>query len=280
MKWIILFLSIALTKLCFAEDLKLIERFPIQGKIGNQEIFMTLTKEDNLIYGSYYYKNYKTPINLTGKLTYNSLNLIENEGKVEAQIHAKIDEKSNIIGKWSGNREYNFTGKILTYLSKSMLEKAALKVNGDAEYYLLVFLKNKKIQEIPLEIEPDTKSIYLEDFNFDGYPDLQVPEITSGANSSYTIYIYNPEKEEYELAPKEIRNLTNPKVNHDSKEIKSIIRENCCSYAAQIMTPSITKKSEFDYLKGKGTETIFDINRNLKTKKLISKEYFERIYMN
>lgn len=279
MKWTTLLLLAILTKSCFAEDLKIIEKLPIQGQIGNQTIFMTLVREDSEVHGTYYYIKYKTPIKLTGKWDYSSLSLIENQDQTKAEIDAKIDENLNIAGKWTGNKKYDFTGKILINPYKNIFENIAIKTSSNNEYYLMVYFKSKKIQEIPLDIEPNINAIYLDDFNFDGYPDLQVPDITSGANSSYMIYIYNPKQEEYELAPKEIRNLTNPKVDHYSREIKSIIRENCCSYKAKIITSSTIKRSEFDYLKEKGVETTLYLNNNLETKKSISKEYFEKIYM-
>ena len=100
-------------------------------------------------------------------------------------------------------------------------------------------------------IEHDVDSLYtLDDFNFDGNPDLAVPVEFDNANVTYAIFLWNPESFYYEEEPILI---VNPVPYADSQIITSLERESASlwmmttfTFTDGILMPYIVKTADYE----------------------------------
>jgi len=81
-----------------------------------------------------------------------------------------------------------------------------------------------KLTATPL-IDPETVSIMLVDFNFDGHKDFAItPRVSTSDNVQYRFFLYNPHSKKFQARP-ELSTIVNPEVNRQQKHIRSYWRK-------------------------------------------------------
>lgn len=117
-----------------------------------------------------------------------------------------------------------FEGKITTNESKTSILKVDIYEKGSTSIF-----QTLEGLELPYESENsfyDTPT--FEDLNFDGIPDLRLPESVGNANVYYAYWIYNKSKNSFEKNTE--MTLSLPKVNAEKQEIMSFERNSAASY--------------------------------------------------
>ena len=89
MKKTILLLAFVLPLSCLADHPEISETIAYSGKLGKQNVFMTLSITNERVIGSYFYKKYRVPIPLSGHALGSKLRLIEVTDKGDAHIDAE-----------------------------------------------------------------------------------------------------------------------------------------------------------------------------------------------
>jgi hypothetical protein len=277
MKKILALLGIlgATAKPCLAEDMTITEITHYRGAIAHNQITMVLENINGGVHGKYIRMNDGTPITVTGAYNGNMLELIEKrESTGTARINAQRKGTGKIEGTWEDEKEYEFHA---TPSSKTYRETIAKIASNETS--LIISPRNGPDQIIPIDTFTDSLSITFEDFTFDGYTDMRILELEAGGNSSYIYFEYVPATQEFIKAKPEIYNLINPLIIHGKKLITGLSKDGCCHYSATIIDSDKVYRADYDYISGKGTETVSNRDPELLTDTSISKEVFEEKYL-
>ena len=280
MKKIIIYLLIAASQNCLSEELTIIEKLAYNGTIANQEIFMSLTTRDNIIFGDYFYEKYKTPIHLQGKIENSEFSLREKTASSYAHINAK-EINGKLTGTWTnGKNTHKLYATPQSRPYKSLIKEVILLNSGESEKTIRIHFNDKKNQEIMATTLTQQTLLIFEDFTFDGHPDMRILELEAGGNSSFIFFDYNPIQRKFTLSPPEIQKISSPKVQHYRKSILSLSKDGCCRYYASKLTPDEVRTAQYDYTTGSGSEKATNKTTKKSTEIKISKDYFEKNYIN
>jgi hypothetical protein len=118
----------------------------------------------------------------------------------------------------------DFEGKVTTDETKESIVKIDIYQKGASTIFQTLDALELPYQEGNSFFDTPT----FEDLNFDGIPDLMMPQSLGNANVYYAYWIYNPTNKKFE-ANKEMT-LSLPKVDADKKEILSFERNSAASY--------------------------------------------------
>lgn len=121
-----------------------------------------------------------------------------------------------------------FEGKVTIDEDKESIVKIDVYKKGEA-----VVFQTLDALELPYEEDnPFFDTPTFEDLNFDGIPDLRMPESLGNANVYYTYWIYNPTSKKFEANTE--MTLSLPKINAAKKQIASFERNSAASYVETI----------------------------------------------
>ena len=193
------------------------------GKIGEATIECKIEIDDSTACATYLYTKYNEPINLKGKVKYDTLTLIEKKEDSVIAILVFPDfnkNKSFIEGLWI-NVDLKFTIPILLtktielkYGDSITLNREIIQSTGLQTKYIRFQIKKTKLDEeailasihiydkkskrllqsLPVECcIAQLDDVEIEDYNFDGKPDFSVFEaFNAGPNTSRVYYLFNP----------------------------------------------------------------------------------------
>lgn len=121
-----------------------------------------------------------------------------------------------------------FEGKVTIDEDKESIVKIDIYKKGEATVF-----QTLDALELPYEEDnPFFDTPTFEDLNFDGIPDLRMPESLGNANVYYAYWIYNPTSKKFE--PNTEMTLSLPKVDAAKKQIASFERNSAASYVETI----------------------------------------------
>ncbi len=270
-------LSLAYLHVCHAETASVTEIIAYEGKVAGSEIFMTLSETDGDIVGGYHYKKYGTTIPLRGSIEKNHITLIEKSALGEAKISAELDNQL-IKGTWKGDRiSHSIHASALSKSYRNFINGIDVSKNHPNTNIAIKFIDGRT-QNLEIETLTDTTSIVFEDYNFDGFPDLRVIESSTGSNTTYIAWTYEPSKKAFEYS-EEMSMLSSPKVLHSERAILSLSRDGCCRYIASKSVDNEKHSAEFEYDRLKGVERVTDFKTNTTTTNPIRQKYFEQKYI-
>jgi hypothetical protein len=265
-------LSLVYFQVCHAETASVTEIIAYEGTIAGSGIFMTLSETDGGIVGGYHYKKYGTAIPLQGSIVNSHITLIEKSTLGEAKISAELDNQL-MIGTWKGNGvSHSIHASALSKSYTNLINGIDISKNHPNTNIKIRFIDGRS-QKLEVETLTDTTSIVFEDYNFDGFPDLRVLESSTGSNTSYIAWTYEPSKKVFEYS-EEISRLSSPKVLHSERAILSLSRDGCCRYIATKSTGTEKRSAEFEYEKLMGFERVTDVKTNTTITNSIGKEDF------
>jgi hypothetical protein len=279
MKKIMLLLVLVIPFRCLAADPEISETIAYDGKIGGQNVFMTLSITNDSVFGSYFYKKYRSPIPLGGSVFGSKLMLTEVADNGGARIEAEL-KKDGIEGIWSLNEESHITKyKALSKSYLTIIDKIDVLRGDDENKILAITFVDGASQKIDLPLIEERTLIIFEDFTFDGYPDMRILELEAGGNSSFIYFDYNSAINKFESSSKEIGRLVDPKIFHDEKVIISVSRDGCCIYHAIKILPKEIRLANYDFESKVGSEITKDKSAQGESKRAISEKYFEENYL-
>lgn len=280
MKKTILSLVATLSFSCLAETLEINEIIAYRGTLANRNVFITLSRTEDRILGSYFYTRYKTPIALHGSFSGSKLFLIEETNNGEAHIDAEI-KGGTISGTWKlKERTHEIHAQPLSKPYETIIEKINISEQGSTSKTLSITFKNGTNQSLDISTLEKSTLIIFEDFTFNGYPDMRILELEAGGNSSFIYFEYDVATEKYVASSSEIRNLINPNIIHNEKIITSVSKDGCCTYHANKIMPNEIHTVIYDYESKTGHATIINKKTGQETRKSINAEYFEGNYLN
>lgn len=204
-----------------ADALPVSETIFYRGVISGNPVSMTLTVSDGAVAGRYIYEKYNSPIMLSGSADKDGIELMEEGGLFDLR-----KDRGGMYGVWSnGKKTYEVKLKAASVSVREVVES----VSGDSEKIVVKFY-NGASQEIPIEIAENLPRINFEDFNFDGFPDMEVLAVAGIANSSFLYYRYSPGEGRFVDSNKEMGSVNNPKVTHSRKSVMGFSKDGCCYY--------------------------------------------------
>lgn len=80
------------------------------------------------------------------------------------------------------------------------------------------------------DADQDRRWVFLEDADFDGYPDLWVIEAVGMVNTSYSLELFDPRTRSF-AAVAEFETLSNPQVDRRARRIATSARSGCCAHS-------------------------------------------------
>ncbi|MCJ8170929.1 XAC2610-related protein [Atopomonas sediminilitoris] len=256
------------------------ETIAYSGKIGKQNIFMTLSATSGKVFGSYFYTKYNSPITLRGSLSDSKLLLTEETINGDAHVSAQIKEGS-IDGIWELNgKSYKIYSKALSRSYKDIIKKIDVSDEGNGNKILSITFIDDARQDIEISILEKSMSIIFEDFTFDGYPDMRILEIEAGGNSSFIYFDYDAQNRKFKASSNEISRLVSPRIFHSEKIIISVSRDGCCIYRVIKISPTKIISASYDFESETGSEVIKNKGAGSDLERPISEKYFEDNYMN
>jgi hypothetical protein len=280
MKKSITLLALMLPLSCLAVNPEINEKISYSGKIGEQNIFMTLSTSNSKVLGSYFYVKYKTPITLSGSFSDSKLLLIEKTVHGDAHINAEIKEDT-IDGIWELNgKHHKIHSKSLSKSYKSMIREINILNEDNENQTLSISFRNGTSQKIDISILEPSTLILFEDFTFDGYPDMRILELEAGGNSSFIYFDYDVKTGNFVTSSNEISRLVNPEIFHSEKIIISTSRDGCCTYRATKILSKEVHSANYDFESKTGNETIKNKETGNESRKSINAKYFEDNYLN
>jgi hypothetical protein len=230
-----------------------IDKYPIELILMNDDIGFTS--------GIYVYKNFDSPIYISGKKQIDQwhLEVKDGNGKVTEQLKLYTDSllMPEIKGIWIDAKTKKMLDIRLTqtfYLeNENMMNSDSVEVlqtEATDKYYFKVLLLRKKenmpvskkyiriyekktdtlLQKIELENEfIGINTIVVNDYNFDGLDDFSVFESSyAGPNTSRTYYLFNPNTKKYFLSE-----ISGVSLEFDAKR-KIITEHNQCCAGSRI----------------------------------------------
>lgn len=118
----------------------------------------------------------------------------------------------------------DFEGKVTTDRAKESIVQVDIYKKGETSIF-----QTLKGLELPYQVDnPFFDTPTFEDLNFDGIPDLRMPESVGNANVYYAYWIYNPATKQLEQNTE--MTLSLPKVDVSKKQIMSFERNSAASY--------------------------------------------------
>jgi hypothetical protein len=151
----------------------------------------------------------------------------ENQEKLEEEIQEKTTAT-----KESPTPEkletLDFEGKVTTDKGQESIVKIDIYQKGERTIF-----QTLEGLELPYQVDnPFFDAPTFEDLNFDGIPDLRMPNSLGNANVYYAYWIYNPATKKFEQNTE--MNLSLPKVDAAKKQIMSFERNSAASYVETI----------------------------------------------
>lgn len=123
-----------------------------------------------------------------------------------------------------GIEALDFEGKISTDEGQMSIVKIDIYKKGATDIF-------QSLTDLALPYEADNSFFdnpTFEDLNFDGIPDLRMPESLGNANVYYAYWIYNPATKKFEKNTE--MTLSLPTIDADKNEIMSFERGSAASY--------------------------------------------------
>lgn len=265
---------------CLAVTPEINETIAYRGKLGKQNIFMTLSTTSGKVLGDYFYTKYNSPITLSGSLSDSKLLLIEETTNGAAHINAVIKE-GTISGTWELNgKSHKIHSKALSKSYENIIRTIDVSDEGNENKILSITFIDGTSQNIEISTLEKSTLIIFEDFTFDGYPDMRILELEAGGNSSFIYFDYDVKNGNFTPSSSEINRLANPKIFHGEKIIISTSRDGCCTYHATKILPTEVHSASYDFESKTGIETIKNKETSIESKKSIHEKYFEDNYLN
>jgi hypothetical protein len=265
---------------CLATTPEINETIAYSGRIGKQNIFMTLSTTSGKVFGSYFYTKYNSPITLSGGLSDSKLLLTEETINGDAYINAQIKEGS-INGTWKLNgKSHKIHSKALSKSYETIIKKINVSNKDNENKSLSITFVDGTNQNIDISTLEKSPLIIFEDFTFDGYPDMRILEIEAGGNSSFIYFNYDAQSRKFKTSPNEISRLVSPKIFHSEKIIISTSRDGCCTYHAIKISPTEVISASYDFDSKTGSEVRKNKEAGSESKQLITEKYFEDNYLN
>ncbi|MBU1331792.1 MAG: hypothetical protein KJ884_11990 [Gammaproteobacteria bacterium] len=265
---------------CLAVTPEINETIAYSGKLGKQNIFMTLSTTNGKVLGNYFYTKYNSPITLSGSLSDSKLLLIEETTNGTAHINAAINE-GTISGTWALNgKSHNIHSKALSKSYENIIKKIDVSDKGNENKTLSITFIDGTSQTIEISTLEKSTLIIFEDFTFDGYPDMRILEIEAGGNSSFIYFDYDAQNRKFKISSDEISRLVSPKIFHSEKIIISISRDGCCTYHAIKISPTEVFSASYDFESKTGSEILKNKGVGSELEKPITENYFEDNYLN
>jgi hypothetical protein len=232
------------------------------GTIDKFPIELILTNDGNdFTSGIYVYKNFDTPIPISGNKQIDQwyLEVKDGKGKVLEQLKLYTDSllKPKINGIWIDTKTKKMLDIKITqafhlnnlyHLERDTIE--VLQAESTSNYYFKILLINKndnnysevrsiKIYEKKtdvliqrIDIDNEYRGIYsvsIGDYNFDGLDDFSIFESSyAGPNTSRNYYLYNPSTKKYFLS-----DISGVSLEFDAKR-KIITEHNQCCAGSRI----------------------------------------------
>lgn len=151
----------------------------------------------------------------------------DNTGQ-EAVNKESTERKEDLAPKES--KVLKFEGKVTTDDAKESIVKIDIYQNGERAVF-----QTLNDLELPYQADnPFFDTPTFEDLNFDGIPDLRMPESVGNANVYYAYWIYNPTSKQFEQNTE--MSLSLPKVDAAKKQIMSFERNSAASYVETMYT--------------------------------------------
>lgn len=256
------------------------ETIAYSGKIGKQNIFMTLSTTSGKVFGSYFYTKYNSPIALSGSISDSKLLLTEETINSDAHISAQIKEGS-IDGVWElDGKSHKIYSKALSRSYKAIIKKIDVSDEGNGNKVLSITFIDDARQDIEISILEEATSIIFEDFTFDGYPDMRILEVEAGGNSSFIYFDYDAQSRKFKASSNEINRLVSPRIFHSEKIIMSVSRDGCCIYHVIKISPEKVVSASYDFESKTGSEVIKNKGAGGDLERPIGEKYFEDNYLN
>jgi hypothetical protein len=118
----------------------------------------------------------------------------------------------------------DFEGKVTTDRARESIIQIDIYKKGESTIF-----QTLGGLELPYQVDnPFFDTPTFEDLNFDGIPDLRMPESVGNANVYYAYWIYNPTTKQFEQNTE--MTLSLPKVDVSKKQIMSFERNLAASY--------------------------------------------------
>lgn len=192
--------------------------------------------------------------------------LVENHTKLT--IFSSINDSEEGIPQKEDNE----------YIKEATIEHVDFldEFGGECNYTLKLTIENKKSQLLNLSgFCTDNISLILEDFNFDGHPDLMMTtQELNDIHLYYELYLYSPEKEKFKYIKKDINN---PSIRKEKKVITGVSKISAVEqeFAIYDFINKTISKFRFNYDENKGKATKYDLDNNIICKKDITKLEYE-----
>jgi hypothetical protein len=241
------------------------------GTIDKFPIELILTNDGNdFTSGIYIYKNFDTPISISGNKQIDQwhLEVKDGKGKVLEQLKLYTDSllKPKINGIWIDAKTKKMLDIKITqvfhlnnlyHLERDSIE--VLQAESTNNYYFKILLLNKNennysavrsmkiyekktdvlIQRIDIDnVYRGIYSVSIGDYNFDGLDDFSIFETSyAGPNTSSNYYLFDAKTKKYFLS-----DITGVSLEFDSKN-KTIIERNQCCAGSRILINHYKLKS-------------------------------------
>lgn len=239
--------AVLLTSTCeAATPVSVIETTYYEGVIAGQPVIFKLSFEGETVRGQYVYKKYMLPISVSGKVNGNKLELIESGSESLNPTMNLLVDNDSLSGEWVSHEKHHVylhaqSKSYRNYLKRINWVSRAEEIELDITYL------NDSRQKLVAHSFVDTPQVIFEDLNFDGYPDLRVPDFDSMANASYTYFEYSPTKRKFLKMSSPVKDLISPKVLYSKKIVKGLSKDGCCLYTVTLIGEDSVKVASFNY---------------------------------
>lgn len=279
MRNIVLLLALVLPFRCFAGTPEISEIIAYSGKLGGQNVFMTLSFASGKVIGSYSYRKYGVPIPLTGSVFGSKLLLVEKTESGDAHIDAELKEGS-IEGVWKrSDKFHDVEYKALSKSYSAIIKKVDVLKSESENRIVSITFANGASQRLEVSVMEEKTLIIFEDFTFDGYPDMRILELEAGGNSSFIYFDYDVGSKKFKRSSSGVEDFIDPKVIHEEKAIISVSKDGCCIYHAKKILPTEIRSASYDFKLGVGSEVVKNKITKSESKQSINEIDFEKGYL-
>ncbi|BDS11350.1 XAC2610-related protein [Aureispira anguillae] len=147
---------------------------------------------------------------------------------------ANVTEIKEVVEQPEKNMEeekpekLEFEGKNIINTDQEIITAIEIRKKGTTEIFQII-----KGLELPYQDgNPFFEQPTFEDLNFDGIPDMRMPEAMGNVNVYYAYWIYNSKNQQFERNTE--MNLSLPTVDPQKQEIKSSERGSAATYTETI----------------------------------------------
>ncbi|WP_141099370.1 XAC2610-related protein [Pseudomonas nitroreducens] len=214
--------------------------------------------------GRYIYEKYNSPIMLSGNANKESIKLTEDGGLFYLR---KI--RGGMYGTWRNGKK---THEVKLKAASIPIREIVESVSGNSEKIVVKFY-NGTSQEIAIEIAENLPRINFEDFNFDGFPDMEVLAVAGIANSSFLYYRYNQSEGRFVDSNREMGKINNPRISHTQKSVMGLSKDGCCDYKVILIEDKGESTASYDYSKGAGNLKIKSPSGKLRDEPLSESDF-------